>query len=50
MNDLELYFFVSNLADIPANENSHSPEKLELKLQFKLLLMFLRLMYTEMYF
>lgn len=48
--DLELYFFfLLNLADIPANENSYISEKLEQKLHFKLLLkcLFLRLLYTK---
>lgn len=45
------FFFLLNLADIPANENSHIPEKLELKLQFTLLkCLFLRLLYVEMCF
>lgn len=47
---LELYFFLLNLADIPANENSYYiSEKLEQKLHFKLLLkcLFLRLLYTK---
>lgn len=47
--DLELYFFLLNLADIPANENSYISEKLEQNLHFKLLLrcLFLMLLYTK---
>lgn len=46
---LELYFFLLNLADIPANENSYISEKLEQNLHFKLLLrcLFLTLLYTK---